>query len=399
MLRARDAEVAPRSQQDVDKWTEDYLRRLYGWVSHCLQSELPVNKSWEQAQVDFIFSVPTTWEPQTTVRKFKNLAQKAGWGSCAAHTVSIGLTEAEAAAVYIACEASVIFQEGDNLLVADCGGGTTDLNILNVKAMRDGMPSLQQLDVVEGRAIGSTQIDLDFEELAYQRLSQADAASPMHLDLQAAAWTMMKSAQYLDAKCCFGEPDDTDFRVPIPGLRYDYHNPQFQIFDQKMLFKLSDLETLFDKQVSGLIALVDNQLRRFQGSHPEKQINHLVLSGGLSKSTYVQRRLKERYAMNIDLYSNSANMKVHVSPEPQLAVCKGICLDRVKNSQVGSAVLGWRCCRASYGTDCKILYDPKNTEHHGKKTKIDPLDGKQYIMDAVVWFIRKCVFSVDQIHY
>jgi molecular chaperone DnaK (HSP70) len=275
------------------------------------------------------------------------------------------------------------------LLVADCGGGTTDLNILRVNGVRADIPSLEQLNVVEGKAIGSTQIDLSFEEIVYERLVQADAAVPMRLDLQETAWSMMKSAEYLDAKCCFGQPDDNDFRVVIPNLRYGYSNPQYGIFDQKMHFKLSDLEELFDRQIAGLVTLVDQQLRKFADSHPNQQVGHLVLSGGLSNSAYVQRRLKQRYATNLETFRNTRSLKVHVSSEPQLAVCKGICFDKVKNSGVGKAVLGWRRCRASYGTDCKILYNPSKSEHRGLRTEIDPLDGNEYIMNGVVWFIRK----------
>lgn len=389
MLRAKDPSAAPRSQQAVDQWTHDYLRALYSWVSAKLEGELPPGKDWASTRVEFVFSVPTTWEPQPTVGKFKDIAARAGWGSCPMHIVSVGLTEAEAAAVHIACEASVIFREGDILLVADCGGGTTDLNMLRVESIQSGIPSLKQLDVVEGKAVGSTQIDLGFEDLVYERLMQANAVLPMHLDLQATAWAMMKSSQYLDAKCCFGQPDDTDFVVAIPELMMGYTNPQFGIYDRNMHFKLSDLEMLFDRQTSGLFSLVDHQLKRFAMSSPNQQVGHLVLSGGLSNSTYVQRRLKERYAMNTNTFSNARNLQVHVSPEPQLAVCKGICLDKVKNAGAGKAVLGWRVCRASYGTDCKILYNRKNPDHHGKRTQTDPLDGKDYIMNGVAWFIRK----------
>jgi hypothetical protein len=354
-----------------------------------LEAELPPGKNWETTRIEFVFSVPTTWEPQPTVAKFKKIAMRAGWGSCRLHTASIGLTEAEAAAVYVACEASVLFGENDILLVADCGGGTTDLNIMRVRGLRGVVPSLEQLSVVEGKAIGSTQIDNEFEDLVLDRLQQADAHMPMHLDLDATAWAMMKSAQYLNAKCCFGQPDDSDFRVLIPDLDYGYSNPHFGIYDCQMQFRLADLKALFDKQIAKLFELVDHQLKSFAISNPNEQIGHLVLSGGLGNSAYVQRRLKERYAMNVDTFSNARSLRVHVSPEPQLAVCKGICLDKVKDIGFGKPVLGWRCCRASYGTDCKILYDRKNPEHHGKRTQTDNLDHKEYIMNGVAWFIKK----------
>jgi len=78
-----------------------------------------------------------------------------------------------------------------------------------------------------------------------------------------------------------------------------------------------------------------------------------------------------------------------VAPEPQLAVCKGVAADRVRKVKGGEAILGWRCCRASYGTICKILYDKNNPEHHGRPTYRDPLNGKYYINQAIAWFIKK----------
>jgi hypothetical protein len=53
------------------------------------------------------------------------------------------------------------------------------------------------------------------------------------------------------------------------------------------------------------------------------------------------------------------------------------------------SVLGWRCCRSSYGTLCKILYDKKDPLHQNKALTKDPLNGKLYIMQAIAWFVKK----------
>jgi hypothetical protein len=45
--------------------------------------------------------VPTTWESQKMLsRNFEDVIRSAGFGSHPNHTVEVGLTEAEAAAVY-----------------------------------------------------------------------------------------------------------------------------------------------------------------------------------------------------------------------------------------------------------------------------------------------------------
>jgi hypothetical protein len=348
----KDPEHSPRSQADVDRWTQDYLCKLYQWVEYSLSPHLPADKPWAIANVEFLFSVPTTWEPHTTAKKFETIASHAGFGSCPQHTIRIGLTEAEAAAVHVSVEAPGIFEENQVLLVCDAGGGTTDLSVMRVSGLggiKQNVPSLKQLDVVNGRNIGSAQIDEAFEDMLLSRLGQANRAMPMGIDIEDAAWLMMKSNQYQDAKCSYGSPDDIDFPVDIPGLNLGYFNPHFAIQNGKMSFSLADLQQLFDTQITRLFDLIDSQLQSFQQKFPIDQIAHIVLSGGLGNSAYVQRRLKERYAM-----VSSSRLQVHVAPDPQLAVCKGIVADRVQKIKGGKAVLGWRCCRVSYGTICKF---------------------------------------------
>lgn len=114
-----------------------------------------------------------------------------------------------------------------------------------------------------------------------------------------------------------------------------------------------------------------------------------MLSGGLGNSTYVQKRLRERYSSGNASFPNSRPIQVRVAPEPQLVVCKGIVADRAQKLKSGRSVLGWRCCRASYGTLCKVPYNPKNPQHFGQRTERDPLDGKLYINDWISWFIKQ----------
>jgi hypothetical protein len=105
-----------------------------------LKSEFP--SWWEDARVEFIFSVPTTWKVNPTVERFRKIISMAGFGRHPTHTAVIGLTEAEAAAVHTAKDTPAIFrvsdrrardkfitdttrQENEILLVCDVGGGTT----------------------------------------------------------------------------------------------------------------------------------------------------------------------------------------------------------------------------------------------------------------------------------
>lgn len=96
------------SAADVELWTEDYLRKLYAHIERTLSSELS-NTTWYTARIEFIFSVPTTWEV-TVVEKFKRIITGAGFGQRSSHIVKVGMTEAEAAAVWTSVEAPGIFR-------------------------------------------------------------------------------------------------------------------------------------------------------------------------------------------------------------------------------------------------------------------------------------------------
>lgn len=388
--QTEDPENAPKSLAEVEKWYEDYLRRLYQYIAFKLGPELS-GASWEEARIEFIFSVPTTWAPNPTVENFRSIVDRAGFGRAFHHSVTIGLTEAEAAAVHVSTEASGIFRERDILLVCDAGGGTTDLSVLRVSDTLSQSISLEQLDVVFGETIGSAAIDYEFEKLVLARLRQANLYTRLPLSLEDAAWEMMKGRDFQSVKCEYGSPDDTPlFSIAVPKLPTSYSNPELRIKDGEMTFVREELQRMFDKQIEKLFKLIDSQLQSLFRKLPNEQVAHLVLSGGLGNSAYVQQRLRARYTYgSVPSHPNASMMQVRIAPDPQLAVCKGMVADRIRKINTNKSVLGWRCCRASYGTICKVLYNKKNPEHVGKPITKDPMNNKMYITQAIAWFIKK----------
>ncbi|KAF2728383.1 hypothetical protein EJ04DRAFT_546806 [Polyplosphaeria fusca] len=382
-----DPESAPRDMAEVEKWYFDYLRKMYDYLETKLSTEIS-GASWSNARVEFIFSVPTTWPPVPTVENFRTIVQRAGFGHHMRHTVTIGLTEAEAAAVHVSTEAPGIFRERDILLVCDAGGGTTDLSVLRVGKSLHQSIVLEQLDVVFGETIGSAAIDYEFEKLVHARLATAHSTAPLPIVPEDAAWEMMKSRDFQAVKCEYGSPDDTPlFSIGIPRVPHTYNYPDVRIRNGEMTFAREDLQRLFDKQIAKLFRLIDTQLQSLFQKYPNEQVAHLVLSGGLGNSAYVQSQLRAHYQSSG--VPNARHIRVRIAPDPQLAVCKGMVSDRVRKLLTSQSVLGWRCCRASYGTVCKILYNPADPTHAGKELVRDPMNGKMYVSNAIAWFVRK----------
>ncbi|KAL8708980.1 MAG: hypothetical protein Q9220_006188 [cf. Caloplaca sp. 1 TL-2023] len=369
--QAEDPHYSPRSIEEVEHWYEDYHRLLYRHIEFKLSSELS-GTPWHNAYVEFIVSVPTTWAPHV-VERYRAILERAGFAQCRNHTLSMGLTEAEAAAVHTSLEAAGIFKEQDILLVCDAGGGTTDLSVLAVSDTQTNALSLKQLDVVFGATIGSAAIDYDFESYARSRLQLAHLSSPLPTSPEEIAWEMMKSRDFQNTKCEHGGLDDSPvFSVPIPKLGPAYVNRNVGIEYGEMKFTREDLQRLFDKQIQKLVGLIDSQLQSVQHKCPGQQVNHIVLAGGLGHSAYVQDRLRSRF-LNGGGHLNAANIQVRVAPDPQLAVCKGLVGDRLRRLKVE-------------------LYNKENPSHIGRPTTKDLMNGKLYVTQSIAWFIKKVIY-------
>ncbi|KAI9662318.1 MAG: hypothetical protein M1821_008485 [Bathelium mastoideum] len=380
-----DPQNTPNSYSEVQGWCRDYLGLLYEHIKLKLSPELG-STAWEDAEIEFLFSVPTTWRPYPGVENFRSLIGQAGFEGPlnAKHSVTIGLTEAEAAAVHTSTENAGVFRERDLLLICDAGGGTTDLSTLRVTDTAIGVLTLQQVDVVQGANVGSAAIDSDFMDFAENRLRDADQSQPLNLDIQETVYEMMKAREFQNIKCEHGAPDETPmFSLVIPGLSHSYSNPAVNIERGEMLMSKEDLRRFFDKQLQKLFRSIDMQLQNLNRTLPDENVSYLVLSGGLSQSVYVQDQLKARYGNGSDLHPNAQFIQVRIAPDPQLAVCKGLVADRLRKLNAGQSVIGWRCCRASYGIVCKEIYDKQNPGHVGREIKKDSRDGKTYVLRSV----------------
>lgn len=84
--------------EDACRYFQDYLRCLHDHIEDYFSNSFP---RWKTQKTAFIFSVPTTWKNPSMIADVENLIKGAGFGADGLdHRVEIGLTEAEAAAVY-----------------------------------------------------------------------------------------------------------------------------------------------------------------------------------------------------------------------------------------------------------------------------------------------------------
>ena len=93
-------------QDRVKKLYTDYMECLYKLLKDYFTDQILYGKVWETAVIEFVFSVPATWNTDV-VDVFKNLARDAGFGQCPEHKVSASLTEPQAVAAFTLSEEDI----------------------------------------------------------------------------------------------------------------------------------------------------------------------------------------------------------------------------------------------------------------------------------------------------
>jgi hypothetical protein len=233
----------PATVEEARHLITDYLRQVYGQIKRSIEGS---TGSWKDKRVEFVFSLPTTWQALSIMTDFENAIRTAGFGqeNTDKHTAKLELTEAEAAAVYVVANPAVKFVNGEVILVCDAGGGTTDLGLLEVVDANPRLPCLKQVAAVKGVGIGSTIIDRAFQHLVQRRLNNnPDVQSTLPRNI---ALKLARSNAFRAVKHNFGTGlDQPEYRFALDrlGLRtninQDFNHPGLRVERGRMIFSKS----------------------------------------------------------------------------------------------------------------------------------------------------------------
>ncbi|KAF9634279.1 hypothetical protein BFW01_g5174 [Lasiodiplodia theobromae] len=371
-------ESAP-SSHDAQTWFWHYMRRMYIFIQDYFDGRVA---RWKQCKVEFVFSVPTTWKNPAMIAHVKRILKEAGFSESHNQRVNISLTEAEAAAVYAA---SQHYKRDDVILVCDAGGGTTDVNVLKITSDAP-RTELTPLSYVEGMAVGSALIDWKMSIIIQQRLELVKhhlQGKPQEIAEQ------MIRGRFESFKCDFGsEASEMDeIPLPIPGMEPGHDFPGSRIRNSRMIILKEELQHLFDEQIEKILRIIDRQLEKLQHTHSQ-EVSYIIVSGGLGSSPYLRRRLRDRYQLEAEhLFDNVDDLQILLAPEPQLAVCHGLVMNRVQEITSEIPMYTSRRCRASYGILCREKYDPRR--HAGEDVSVDEYDKKKWVDGQIHWVVKK----------
>ncbi|KAI2777444.1 hypothetical protein F4815DRAFT_502454 [Daldinia loculata] len=300
------------------------------------------------------------------------------------HRLTASLSEPEAVAIFSVREDQINLQDDNNVLVVDAGGGTIDICLAKVKVSTKNDILLAELKPNIGENSGSTYIDTQFQQLALKELEKAGherlGGEPVEL-----AWRMMNSEEFQNYKHGFtGHRDDKDgFFVKIPKLDGKVSFEEANIANGELRVRWGQLKSMFDEQIKDIEDNIDEMVM------DGKRVDHIILSGGLGSSPYVQRQLQARFRKQSSYLQNAS---FHLSSKPQLCVSQGLVYERVRSLYNGSSTFTKLCSQDSFGIMTRVEYESWKLSHRLAKkqngVERNQLDGGR-LVKRVDWLIRK----------
>ncbi|KAF8272697.1 hypothetical protein EI94DRAFT_1769673 [Lactarius quietus] len=199
------------------------------------------------------------------------------------------ITEPEAAAVHCAHLTDLHkLKPSQIFMICDAGGGTVSAGHLEIAEMC----------ARSGANCGSLFLDLRFRELVRTLL----ADHPAHLDAASLAY-FMHSFSETEKITYRGEVDDgsmfnfTCFNVEDP------HDPQVGLFNGELSIPGNLLRReVFDPVVNQALELIEEQMKKVN-----QRIDALLLVGGFSGSTYLFKRVQERFGGRVKVIARPSD--------------------------------------------------------------------------------------------
>lgn len=177
------------------------------------------------------------------------------------------------------------------------------------------------------------------------------------------------------------------FREEMVSLSRSSSKSHYQVVQiEKLTSGSAEVKAIFDSLIVRLIRKIKEQISSLVRSQYASQLRFIILSGGLGSSKYVKQRIIAEICANASRLHNGGSLNVLVARDPQLAVVKGLVLERAQTVEQNIPVWSGRCCRVSYGILCRRIYNPK--EHFGEPTVKDPLTGVLWVEDLIDWIIE-----------
>ncbi|XP_024371022.1 uncharacterized protein [Physcomitrium patens] len=326
----------------VDVLITDYLREMGGLILRTLQDHYGAGLTKEAIQ--WCITVPSIWD----------LSAKAVMKNCMVNAGLVGgidgsphplvmVLEPEAASFHCHKVMSQEFLEvGDKLLVADIGGGTSDIVVQEVISVGSNY-RVKEVTTSSGGLCGGTYVDARFMEFMHRTIGPCfRECLDRHPNVQVA---LMKSWE--TAKSSFGDPatreETIDLNLPTRLVAlweaYDQTlgNPERESYDE-LEITYKQMQSIFDPVVKENLRLISRQLDQVG------TVKMLVVVGGFAASPYLMENIKRKFS----------GVVPHIlsPPNPGSAVCQGAVALALNPDTIES-----RVCKRTYGFSCTYKFE------------------------------------------
>jgi hypothetical protein len=279
-----------KTAQDV---ASDYLTFVYKHVVAKL-AKTYTREVVKVTPIHYWFTHPAVWTDQANDAT-RTAAETAGFTSRSIDELFM-ITEPEAAAMSILSESiekgAHVYKVGMNVLIADLGGGTIDVQVLKIISL-DPLKTEEACEGSGGKS-GSTYIDFGLHE--YMEANFGEAFKKLPAAKIGAGSKFVEDFQVVP-KTFNGKDLKKMFRLSLPALGKALRDRRtsptgYDFEDGDVLIRASDVEQMFSPVVAVALSLITEQYNLLE-KIKELPFRIIALCGGLGTSEYIWTKFQE----------------------------------------------------------------------------------------------------------
>ncbi|KXX73243.1 Heat shock protein SSA3 [Madurella mycetomatis] len=360
--------------KDAKAVCQDFLSEVYRFVVHNLEMRM-TPEIFNMTPMECYLTIPAIWTDKARSAT-RDAAKAAGFGSRPFDTICM-IAEPEAAAIAALRKdlrpGSVnAVKAGDNILIADCGGGTVDITTYTV---RKTFPALEfdEICVGTGGKCGSTYIDRNFLALMSKRFGKSFDDVPLKRKGPGSEFmASFERAKQSFGTAGFGTSGDESFEIYPIDMQGSLNPDHYDEDEAAVILSKGDMEEVFDLVVKDVLRLVSQQVKIALDTR-DKRINLIVLAGGFGNSDYLKRKLDEWCATN-------GGIKCIRPDFCQASVVRGAAIRGLEKTIPATLI-----CRRHYGFSWGLPFVPGRDDEKNAFFKW----GVKYCRGHMNWMIAK----------
>ncbi|KAG0557508.1 hypothetical protein M758_11G132600 [Ceratodon purpureus] len=315
----------------VERLITDYLREMGNLIMRTLQSNYGAQLGTEVIQ--WCVTVPSIWDnaAKAVMKKAMTAAGLVSGADGSPHPL-IMVLEPEAASFH--CHkvmSEQTLEVGDRLLVADIGGGTSDIVVQEVVSTSVHGYQVKELTTSSGGLCGGTYVDARFMTFLHQKIGPCLHECVMkHPTVYA---QLIKAWEH--AKVSFGDRasigESIDINLPNKLVaEWERYDERMGIAARESYDELEityeEIQThVFDPVVEQNMDLIARQLDQVSG-----RVRFLIVVGGFAGSPYLIDSIKRRFRNQVE--------QIISPPNPGSAVCQGAVALALKPASIASRI-------------------------------------------------------------